>query len=239
MMKYCVRRIDTGEFLHLSKGFASWGQLKNAHKFNSEEVVNNFMANNFCSAVRNQMSKDQVEILPCTVGAGIEPTVSPEATITEEQASKYLDQLPELMGNLYETGRVIRVLLCYYSNQVRSADLALEDLLHKIEFTNVGVVDGYKLYKAVQSMRLRRRQYKDICAMLNLVNQSGVVSSLINLKNNFDKFENGMESRKYTPRILDELFQTVSTANIDKTMDEAVGKIFEIKESEGILDEPA
>lgn len=165
--------------------------------------------------------------------------VSPEATITEEQANNYLETLPGLVNNLYETGRVMRVLLCYYSNQVRSADLALEDLLHKIEFTNVGVVDGYKLYKAVQSMRLRRRQYKDICTMLNLINQSGVVSSLNNLKDNFARFENGLENRKYTPRILDELFQTVSSANLDKTMDETVGKLLELSESEGILDEPA
>ena len=165
--------------------------------------------------------------------------VSPEATITEEQASNYLETLPGLVNNLYETGRVMRVLLCYYSNQVRSADLALEDLLHKIEFTNVGVVDGYKLYKAVQSMRLRRRQYKDICTMLNLINQSGVISSLNNLKDSFARFENGLENRKYTPRILDELFQTVSSANLDKTMDETVGKLWELSESEGILDEPA
>lgn len=165
--------------------------------------------------------------------------VSPEATITEEQASNYLETLPGLVNNLYETGRVMRVLLCYYSNQVRSADLALEDLLHKIEFTNVGVVDGYKLYKAVQSMRLRRRQYKDICTMLNLINQSGVISSLNNLKDSFARFENGLENRKYTPRILDELFQTVSSANLDKTMDETVGKLLELSESEGILDEPA
>ena len=134
--------------------------------------------------------------------------VSPEATITEEQASNYLETLPGLVNNLYETGRVMRVLLCYYSNQVRSADLALEDLLHKIEFTNVGVVEGYKLYKAVQSMRLRRRQYKDICTMLNLINQSGVISSLNNLKIASPDLRTVWKSQ-YTPRILDELFQTV------------------------------
>lgn len=239
MMKYCVRCKDTGEFLKLSSGTGTWGTLKRACKFNNEEAVKNYMANNFAHSVKPSVPIDQVEILPCTVGGGIEPMVSPEATITEEQASNYLETLPGLVNNLYETGRVMRVLLCYYSNQVRSADLALEDLLHKIEFTNVGVVDGYKLYKAVQSMRLRRRQYKDICTMLNLINQSGVISSLNNLKDSFARFENGLENRKYTPRILDELFQTVSSANLDKTMDETVGKLLELSESEGILDEPA
>lgn len=239
MMKYCVRRKDTGEFLKLSSGIGTWGTLKRACKFNNEEAVKNYMANNFAHSVKPSVPIDQVEILPCTVGGGIEPMVSPEATITEEQASNYLETLPGLVNNLYETGRVMRVLLCYYSNQVRSADLALEDLLHKIEFTNVGVVDGYKLYKAVQSMRLRRRQYKDICTMLNLINQSGVISSLNNLKDSFARFENGLENRKYTPHILDELFQTVSSANLDKTMDETVGKLLELSESEGILDEPA
>lgn len=239
MMKYCVRRKDTGEFLKLSSGIGTWGTLKRACKFNNEEAVKNYMANNFAHSVKPSVPIDQVEILPCTVGGGIEPMVSPEATITEEQAGNYLETLPGLVNNLYETGRVMRVLLCYYSNQVRSADLALEDLLHKIEFTNVGVVDGYKLYKAVQSMRLRRRQYKDICTMLNLINQSGVISSLNNLKDSFARFENGLENRKYTPRILDELFQTVSSANLDKTMDETVGKLLELSESEGILDEPA
>ena len=75
--------------------------------------------------------------------------------------------------------------------------------------------------------------------MLNLINQSGVISSLNNLKDSFTRFENGLENRKYTPRILDELFQTVSSANLDKTMDETVGKLLELSESEGILDEPA
>lgn len=240
MMKYCVQRKDTGEFLKLNNGVASWGTLKDACKFNNEEAVRNYMENNFSSIpVKNRVSRDNVEILPCTVGAGIATMVSPESTISEEQANKYLEELPELMGKLYETGRIMRVLLCYYSNQVRTADLALEDLLHKIEFTNVGVVEGYRLYKAVQGMRLRRRQYKDICTMLNLINQSGVVSGLNNLKSNFSKLESNVEHRKYSPRILDELFQAVSTASLDKTIDESVGKLLELKESEGVFNESA
>ena len=111
MMKYCVRRKDTGEFLKLSSGTGTWGTLKRACKFNNEEAVKNYMANNFAHSVKPSVPIDQVEILPCTVGGGIEPMVSPEATITEEQASNYLETLPGLVNNLYETGRAIMLLL--------------------------------------------------------------------------------------------------------------------------------
>lgn len=129
-----------------------------------------------------------------------------------------MDSLPDLVGQMYETGRIMRVLLTYYSDQVRVADKAQEDMLHKIEFTDVNVVDGFRLYKALQEIRRRRRQCKDICDMLGTVHRSGTVSSLMNLQNEMKKYHENLETREYTPRVLDDLFNTVASVNLSKVL---------------------
>lgn len=220
-MEYVIKHCTSGKYLSITKrNDAVWVDLNKAHRFSDRQKVDNFMLMNFNGAVKGLIGKAEVEILPCDTAhmpLDCTPgTIQPE--ITEDQASKYLDSLPDLVGQMYETGRIMRVLLTYYSDQVRVADKAQEDMLHKIEFTDVNVVDGFKLYKALQEIRRRRRQCKDICDMLRTVHRSGTVSSLMNLQNEMKKYHDNLETREYTPRVLDDLFNTVTSVNLSKVL---------------------
>lgn len=197
-----------------------WTDLDKAHRFGDRQKVENYMQQNFSGAVKGQTKKSDVEILPCDehhIPFEADGGTSP-VQITEEQANTYLDSLPDMIGQMYETGKIMRVLLAYYADQVRVADKAQEDMLHKIEFTDVNVVDGFKLYKALQEIRRRRRQCKDICDMLGTVHRSGTVSSLMNLQNEMKKYHDNLETWEYTPRVLDDLFNTVASVNLSKVL---------------------
>lgn len=214
-MEYVIRHCESGKYLSLVKlrNEAVWVDLDKAHRFSDRQKVDNFMRMNFNNAVKGQIRKSEVEILPCdTAHMPFDSSGTLRAEITEEQANVYLDTLPDMIGQMYETGRIMRVLLSYYSDQVRVADKAQEDMLHKIEFTNANVVDGFKLYKALQEIRQRRRQCKDVCDMLGTIHRSGTVSSLMNLQNEMTKYHEHLETRTYTPRILEELFNTITSA---------------------------
>lgn len=220
-MEYVIRHLGTGQYLSISKRCAVlWTDLDKAHRFGDRQKVENYMQQNFSGAVKGQTKKSDVEILPCDehhIPFEADGGTSP-VQITEEQANTYLDSLPDMIGQMYETGRIMRVLLAYYADQVRVADKAQEDMLHKIEFTNVNVVDGFKLYKALQEIRQRRRQCKDICDMLGTIHKSGTVSSLMNLQEQMGKHQEHLETRVYTPRVLNELFTTIASANLDKVL---------------------
>lgn len=239
-MQYVIRNILTGKYLSLVKlkNEAVWVDLDKAHRFSDRAKVDNFMRMNFNNAVRGQFGKAEMEILPCDEQSipfeSGEGGANISAEITEEQANKYLDSLPDLIGQMYETGRIMRVLLAYYADQVRVADKAQEDMLHKIEFSNVNVVDGFKLYKSLQEIRQRRRQCKDICDMLGIIHKSGTVSSLMNLQGQITKYHDHLETRTYSPRILEDLFTTVTSANLEKVLSGVQND-----ESEERLDESA
>lgn len=236
-MEYVIRHCESGKYLSLVKlrNEAVWVDLNKAHRFSDRQKVDNFMRMNFNNAVKGQIRKSEVEILPCdTAHMPFDSSGTLRAEITEEQANVYLDTLPDMIGQMYETGRIMRVLLSYYSDQVRVADKAQEDMLHKIEFTNANVVDGFKLYKALQEIRQRRRQCKDVCDMLGTIHRSGTVSSLMNLQNEMTKYHEHLETRTYTPRILEELFNTVASANLNKVLSGVQNT-----ESEESLDESA
>lgn len=239
-MQYVIRNMLTGKYLSLiaKKNEAVWVDENKAHRFSDRTKVDNFMRTNFNNAVKGQYGKAEMEILPCDgksipVGVGSGST-GVSAEITEDQANKYLDSLPDLVGQMYETGRIMRVLLAYYADQVRVADKAQEDMLHKIEFSNVNVVDGFKLYKSLQEIRQRRRQCKDICDMLGIIHKSGTVSSLMNLQGQITKYHDHLETRTYSPRILEDLFTTVTSANLEKVLSGVQND-----ESEERLDESA
>lgn len=233
-MQYVIRNMLTGKYLSLiaKKNEAVWVDENKAHRFSDRTKVDNFMRTNFNNAVKGQYGKAEMEILPCDgqsipVGVGSGST-GVSAEITEDQANKYLDSLPDLVGQMYETGRIMRLLLAYYADQVRVADKAQEDMLHKIEFSNVNVVDGFKLYKSLQE------KCKDICDMLGIIHKSGTVSSLMNLQGQMTKYHDHLETRTYSPRILEDLFTTVTSANLEKVLSGV-----QSDESEERLDESA
>ena len=70
----------------------------------------------------------------------------------------------------------------FYGGVVRDLDMETVDILHKIEFTNENVVNGFRRYKQLQDVRQRRRKAKDALEISSLLLSSGLLASLKTLK---------------------------------------------------------
>ena len=84
-------------------------------------------------------------------------------------------------------------------------ELALTDIRHYIEFTDLNVVGGYKIYKYQKDLLQLRRKLKDEIKVTEII-LNDMVSR--NAKaHNVVNFLNIKESRAYCPRVLNNLFR--------------------------------
>ena len=90
------------------------------------------------------------------------------------------------------------------------------DILHKIEFCNVSASDGYKLYKQLQEIRIRRRDAKDHLEIASLVLSTGLLSSMKSLDSEIKSIETNMANRMYKPRVLIGLFDDNGITEIEE-----------------------
>ena len=92
----------------------------------------------------------------------------------------------------------------YLMEVIHNADLEISDIEHAAEFYVLNAVQGYKLYKMLHESRVRRRIYKDELQRINLLLGTSIKSE--NLEN-LESSINGIENKKYTPRVYPELFK--------------------------------
>ena len=89
------------------------------------------------------------------------------------------------------------------TQQLSTVDQELSDIFHYIEFCNLNAAQGYKAYKLIKDRRIKRRTIK---------NELEVVTAILNKKigdsieDEISKLVDDLETRKYEPRILKELF---------------------------------
>ena len=82
-------------------------------------------------------------------------------------------------------------------------EIAIIDIEHAAEFYNLNASQGYKIYKMLHEVRNKRRSYKDELQQIELILGTEISES------NFDNLEkriNGMDYRRYVPRVNKELF---------------------------------
>lgn len=89
----------------------------------------------------------------------------------------------------------------YLINELRLADLELTDIEHAAEFYELNAAQGYKLYRLLHDVRVRRRRVKDELQLLDTF-----LGSSVTRIDNVCKQAEGYSSRSYTPRVNKELF---------------------------------
>lgn len=96
-------------------------------------------------------------------------------------------------------------------NQVKRMDKLTQDYLHKLEFDNLGYKERAKTATQLTKCRQERREHKDTTEILEPLVQfleSDKGKSLLNLMREVlgktRKVEERMETRTYTPRILEQ-----------------------------------
>lgn len=206
-MPYVIFYPATSKYV---KHGGTWAvNLKNASKFQSLEKVQNYMTNNFPFVFKG-VPVDAVEILDTNnLTQGMMQDFAPPPTqdfFTVETAAEEMKNLKEFFDVMLEAASKFVALPSFYGNLVKTLDMETQDILHKIEFTNENVVNGFKRYKQLQDVRQRRREAKDALEMSSLLLSTGLLTSLKSMQVEIVKLERYMDKRDYTPRVLTELF---------------------------------
>lgn len=107
-------------------------------------------------------------------------------------------------------------------------DAQTQDILHKIELgDDLGVVDGYKIYKLLRNVRRKRRQCKNQNDYYRptyeyCVANRQVFNQLSQVQGRTKTIKSGIQSRQYTTRtsILDEMLPVDEREQIEEICDE-------------------
>jgi len=205
-MAYIIYHMQTSRYVKHPNGWTPY--LKNASKFTTEEKVRNFMENNFQHQYKG-VSPTSVQILNTNdLTQEMQQTFNTDTLphLTMETASEELNNMKIFVDTMLQTAHLFVALPKFYGDLMRTLDMETQDILHKIEFTNENVVNGYKRYKQLQDVRIRRRDAKDSLELASLVVSSGLLKSLKELSDGIKVIEEYKEKRAYTPRVLPELF---------------------------------
>lgn len=87
--------------------------------------------------------------------------------------------------------------------ELSKVDAEIEDILHAAEFYNLNACEGYKLYKMLRDARIKRRKLKDYIEVVGYIERATGKDFANNVGS---KSILGKETREYTPRVLNELF---------------------------------
>lgn len=205
-MSYIIKNNLSGAFAKVksndTKG--TWATLlKNATKFKTLDDASIFIEQRF-SFLYPGFEKANIKII-CAENILEEYGVVGE-DLNEESAAEMLQEMITFFEDLVKTTDKFISLPGYYGKAVKQCDMETLDILHKIEFTNENVVNGFKLYKQLQDVRLRRRKAKDALEFSVLISSSGLISDLKQIASDIHTLKESEENRKYKPRALPGLF---------------------------------
>lgn len=91
----------------------------------------------------------------------------------------------------------------YLQSKLSLVELEIVDIEHAAEFYNLNASQGYKIYKMLHDRQKVRREIKNEMEQIKYILNGSMRSALTN---NISKSINGLDTRQYTPRVLNELF---------------------------------
>lgn len=157
--------------------------------FEKEEKAKNFLTN-----LPKEFRNIGYEIVEITEEKKEEAEVTDPITI--EEIRNAVPLIENIIGKMLEQKE-------YVEQQIRLTDAETIDLLHYAEFNALNVVEGYKFYKRLHDLRIRRRGYKDVARMIGAVEHCSIKDISENaLSQQLDT----LDHREYAPRVLNDLF---------------------------------
>ena len=149
----------------------------------------------------NDSSAKDVETSPATIP--IEEMDSISADIAQE-LEHWRSEAKDVVVFIQEVNSRIKEL---YDN-LSGVDKEVNDLLHFMEFNTFDAYKGYLAYKQMHDTLLRRRKIKDEKdVVISIKSCLPDENRLAGVVNRMDTLEQRLEKRKYTPRVLTELFE--------------------------------
>jgi hypothetical protein len=125
---------------------------------------------------------------------------------TEEEVADIeakFDNLLDTVNAFSKSIKNLKSLKVYYTMKLSEYDKMQEDILHKIEFEEMVGLRAICLMKQLKEVREKRREIKDKFTLITTLEKAGA----INVAKLVDKYNNNLETRTYSPRVLKELFE--------------------------------
>lgn len=161
-MPYVIFNKQTNKYI---KHPSTWvGRLSKATKFKTEENASNFL-----SCPPRALALPPIEAIAILSTDNLTDIYNTSYSFTEETAQQEFEELKSFLSATLSSFDKLASLPRYYGAEVSKCDQETLDVLHKIEFCNVSASDGYKLYKQLQEIRIRRRNAKDHLEIASLV----------------------------------------------------------------------
>lgn len=167
----------------------------------SNKVANSVFSNQLSKPLRRVFYVEKVDEPPKNVKQVTYEEVgnNTEKVLVAENIQKWLDKISDLNGLASDALHRKEELL----NQLSLVDKELCDINHYIEFCNLNAAQGYKAYRMIKERRIKRRSIKNELQVLEIILGKRISETATD---EIQKAVEGMDKRKYEPRVLSELF---------------------------------
>lgn len=122
-----------------------------------------------------------------------------EKVLDADNIKKWLDKVSGLNGLAKDASNRKQELL----TQLKRVENEMCDVQHYIEFCNLNAAQGYKAYKMLQDILIKRRSIKNELDVLQIILGKRISESVVE---QIQRSVARMDVRQYEPRVLKELF---------------------------------
>lgn len=192
-----------GRYIRKDNGSGKYVSVKGekyALQFQTSESALKILCNSIPKTIRDSFGVEEIVIedVKTTKNMDVIKNIV-NKNIVDTEISTWLtkvDAFIELTENV--EARIVELV-----ELLSTTDKEICDIQHYIEFGSLNAYQGWLATSMLQNRLRQRRKYKDELAALNLIKSCKIDSKSIE---NLHKAVDGLGERKYSPRVLSELF---------------------------------
>ena len=192
-----------GRYIRKDNGTGKYVSVKGekyALQFQSADNALKILYNSVPKTIRDNFGVEEIQIedVKTTKDMSVVKSIINKNIIDDEIAS-WLSKVDAFVGFAESVETRIEELVELLS----TTDKEICDIQHFIEFGKLNAYQGWLATSMLQNRLRQRRKFKDELAALNLIKGCKIESKSIE---NLHKAVDGLGERKYSPRVLSELF---------------------------------
>ena len=192
-----------GRYIRKDNGTGKYVSVKGekyALQFQSVDNALKILYNSVPKTIRDNFGVEEIQIedVKTTKDMSVVKSIINKNIIDDEIAS-WLSKVDAFVGLAESVETRIEELVELLS----TTDKEICDIQHFIEFGKLNAYQGWLATSMLQNRLRQRRKFKDELAALNLIKSCKIESKSIE---NLHKAVDGLGERKYSPRVLSELF---------------------------------
>lgn len=174
---------------------AAWAEIFSKEK--ATNVLNNQISKNLRKGYHIELLEPDPPGIKSVTKTDIEKT---EKVMGADNITRWLDRIRDLNGLAQEALQRKDQL----SEQLSNIDKQLSDIEHYIEFSTLNAYQGYQAAKMIKDKRIIRRGIKNELFVLNIILGKKISETA---EEEIMKCVEGLDNRKYSPRVLGDMFE--------------------------------